>query len=220
VVDGNVERVIARYFGISAPLGSGSGKKLFAAIAGKLMDSHEPADYNQAIMDFGATVCKPKNPLCSECVQAKNCQAFQQGWTNILPLKTKAAARKNRWLTYFIVEAGKDRFWIRERTGKDIWQNLYEFVLWETGNILPQNELPHSSFFLDNFGKKGFKILNISPTFQQTLTHQSVKSCFIHVKRDKPLDKLSGYLPVSRKQLPEFPFPKIITGYLKNSGVL
>jgi A/G-specific adenine glycosylase len=220
VVDGNVERVIARYFGISAAQGSGSGKKLFTAIAGELMNSHEPAVYNQAIMDFGATVCKPKNPLCSECVQAKNCQAFQQGWTNLLPLKTKAAARKNRWLTYFIVEAGKDRFWIRERTAKDIWQNLYEFVLWETGNILPQDELSHSSFYQDNFGKKGFKILNISPTFQQTLTHQSVKSCFIHVKRDKPLDKLSGYLPVSRKQLPEFPFPKIITGYLKNSGVL
>ena len=184
------------------------------------MDPREPAVYNQAIMDFGATVCKPKNPLCSDCVQAKNCQAFRQGWTSLLPLKTKAAVRKNRWLTYFIVEDGKDRFWIRERTGKDIWQNLYEFVLWETGNILPQDELPHSAFFQDNFGKKGFKILNISPVFQQTLTHQSVKSCFVHVKRDKPLDKLSGYLPVSRKQLWEFPFPKIITGYLKNAGVL
>ena len=89
------------------------------------------------------------------CVQAKNCQAYQQGWTNKLPLKTKPQSRKTRWFYYFIVEAGKDKIWIRERTGKDIWQNLYEFVLWETGKIIPQEKLQQSPFFQETFRKSG-----------------------------------------------------------------
>src|SRR4030095_7742264 len=80
VVDGNVERVLARYFGISTPVGSVSGKKLYSALAAELIDRKEPAAFNQAIMDFGATVCKPQNPLCKTCVLAKNCQSYQQGW--------------------------------------------------------------------------------------------------------------------------------------------
>jgi len=217
VVDGNVERVIARYFGISAPIGTTAGKKIFTAIAGKLLDTKQVALYNQAIMDFGATICKPQNPLCSHCIQAKNCQAFQQGWTNTLPLKKTPPPRKNRWLYYFIIKTGKGGCWIRERTGNDIWQNLYEFFLWETGKILPQDELIQSTFFRDHFGKKGFQIQHISPPFGQTLTHQSITSCFVHVTRRKPLLRLPGYQSVPYERIHEFPFPKIITDYMKST---
>ncbi len=146
VVDGNVERILARYFGISAPVGSSAGKKLYSAIARELLYEKDPGTYNQAIMDFGATICKPKHPLCTDCIQSKNCQAYQQGWTNKLPLKSSPPKRKTRWLYYFVVEAGQDKVWIRERTGKDIWQNLYEFVLmgiWEnnTSGPHPANRL-------------------------------------------------------------------------------
>jgi A/G-specific adenine glycosylase len=218
VVDGNVERVLARYFGITAPVGSAAGKKLYNNIAGELLDKQDPALYNQAIMDFGATVCKPQNPLCSDCVQAKNCQAFQNGWTDKIPMKAVSAPRKNRYFYYFIVGSGKDKLWIRERTGNDIWQNLYEFILWETGQILPQAKLQKTPFFQETFGKQGFQIRHISTVYRQTLSHQSISSCFVHL--NKPLVKLAGYQPVPRRQLGEFPFPKIICDYIKNSLLL
>src|SRR5450432_56958 len=213
VVDGNVERVLARYFGISSPIGSAAGKKLYKTIAEDLLDKKNPGIYNQAIMDFGATICKPKNPLCQLCTQSKNCQAFKKGWINQLPVKTAPPARKKRWLYYFIVASGKEKIWIRKRIKKDIWQHLYEFVLWETGKIMPQEKLRQTSFFKSHFGKHGFNIRYISPAFSQTLTHQSITSRFIHL--DKPLDKLTGYQSVSREKLKDYPFPKLITDYLK-----
>jgi A/G-specific adenine glycosylase len=81
-------------------------------------------------MDFGATVCKPKQPLCSTCVQNKDCEAYKHGWINDLPIKEKVLQKKSRWFTYFLVEVG-DKVYIRQRTANDIWQNLYEFVVRE-----------------------------------------------------------------------------------------
>ena len=218
VVDGNVERVIARYFGIKTPAGSAPGKKEYSRIAAELLNIKNPAVYNQAIMDFGATICKPQNPLCINCVQAKSCYAFKKGMINMFPLKKSSLKRKKRWLYYFIVGAGKDKIWIRERTEKDIWQNLYEFILWETGKIIPQDKVHRTSFFQDNFGKQGFSIQHISPAFSQTLTHQSIIGLFVHL--NKTLDKLPGYQSVSKESLGEYPFPKIITDYIKNSPFL
>ena len=218
VVDGNVERIIARYFGIKTPVGSEPGKEKFTSIAAKLLDRKDPAVYNQAIMDFGATICKPQNPLCANCIQAKDCYAFQKGMTNKFPLKKAALKRKKRWLYYFILNAGKDKIWIRERTEKDIWQNLYEFILLETGKIIPEDKIHQTAFFQDNFGKLGFSIQHISPSYSQTLTHQSITGLFVHL--NKPLDILAGYQSVSKENLREYPFPKIITDYIKNSPFL
>ena len=215
VVDGNVERVLARYFGISTPVGSVSGKKLYSTLAAELLDRKEPAVFNQAIMDFGATICKPQNPLCEVCVQAEKCQSFQQGWTTRLPLKIKAAVRKNRYLYYFIVEKKKGKIWIRERTGKDIWKNLYEFVLWESGKIIPQKKLTQSAFFREQFGNRGLQIVHVSPVYSQLLTHQFITGCFVHL--DKPLSKLDGYQSVSVSKLKDYPFPKFIKDYIQLS---
>jgi A/G-specific adenine glycosylase len=213
VVDGNVERVIARYFGIYEPVGTAVGKKLFKGIVDNLLDLKRPAAFNQAIMDFGATVCKPQNPICMGCVQAKDCVAFQKGLTNKLPLKKPSVSRKKRWLYYFIVYAGKNKIWIRERTEKDIWQNLFEFVLFEAGKIIPQKKLHQSSFFKNHFDNGGLQIEHISPAFSQTLTHQLITCHFVHL--NKPIAKLVGYQSVTWKQLKEYPFPKIIKDYFK-----
>jgi A/G-specific adenine glycosylase len=215
VVDGNVERVLARYFGISTPVGSAAGKKLYKKLAEALLEKKDPAIYNQAIMDFGATVCKPRNPLCSGCMLARNCQAFQNGWADSLPVKLRAAPRSKRWFYYFIVGAGKDKIWIRERKGNDIWQNLYEFVLWESVQIIPHEEIQHTPFFRKHFGKKDSQIAYISETSRQTLTHQSITGCFVHL--DKPMADFPGYQSVSRKALGEFAFPKLITNYITSS---
>jgi A/G-specific adenine glycosylase len=213
VVDGNVERILARYFGISAEVGSAAVKKLYISIAESLLDKKNPGTYNQAIMDFGATICKPQNPLCKECVQSKNCQAFQQGWIHQLPVKSSPTVRKKRVLYYFIVTAGTDKIWIRRRSEKDIWQNLYEFILWETGKIIPQAQIVQSDFFKKHFGNQGFQIQYISPSFNQTLTHQSITGLFVHISKELP--KLKGYRSVHRKSLKEYPFPKLIADYIK-----
>jgi A/G-specific adenine glycosylase len=212
VVDGNVERVLARYFGISTPAGTSMGKKLYSALAGELLDKKSPGNYNQAIMDFGATVCKPRNPLCSECIQAKNCQALQKGWTKELPTKRHASPRKKRWFYFFVVGAGKNKWWIRKRTEKDIWQNLYEFFLWETGKLIPQDRIREIPVFRNAFGKKGLNIRYISPPVHQLLTHQSITGYFIHL--DNSLAELPGYESVSVKRLRDFPFPKMIADYM------
>nr|MBA4167414.1 A/G-specific adenine glycosylase [Chitinophagaceae bacterium] len=124
VVDGNVQRIIARYFGLSTPIDFPQGKKLFAGLAQSLIDENAPAIYNQAIMDFGATVCKPKNPLCAICIQASDCEAFNHGFVNILPVKEKRLKKRVRWFYYFIIEVG-DSVYMRRRETKDIWQHLH-----------------------------------------------------------------------------------------------
>jgi A/G-specific adenine glycosylase len=214
VVDGNVERVLARYFGIDIPTRSGAGKKLYGTLALELLDKKNPGPYNQAIMDFGATVCKPRQPLCSSCVLSMNCQAHRQGLTNDLPRKLLRSPRKERWFYYFIIRNGKNKFWVRERIENDIWQNLYEFALLETGQLIPHNHLSKNPFFLEQFGNKQLGIKSISPIFNQKLTHQSITACFIHLNGS--LDELPGYQSISRRQFNSFPFPKLIADYLRN----
>src|SRR6202012_1293228 len=131
VVDGNVTRVLSRYFGITTPIDTTAGKKLYAELADSLLDKDQPDVYNQAIMDFGATVCLPRNPLCTTCVQNIDCQAWLHGWTGRLPVKEKSIQKKQRWFYYFIIEVGDDKVYIHQRTGKDIWEDLFEFVLRE-----------------------------------------------------------------------------------------
>jgi A/G-specific adenine glycosylase len=213
VVDGNVERVLARYFGISTPIGTPGGKKIFPIIANELLFKKDPGVFNQAIMDFGATICKPQQPLCTSCVQSKNCQAYKKAWTDRLPVKLKAPEKKPRWMYYFIIKAGKNKIWIRERTGNDIWKNLYEFILYETGKLIPQNRICKLPFLKEQFGNQGFKIEYISSIYYQKLTHQSITSRFILI--DKPVHKINGYQAVSLDRLKEFPFPKLIADYIK-----
>src|ERR1700753_3037261 len=112
VVDGNVTRVISRYFGINTPIDTTAGKKLYTELADALLDKEHAAAYNQAIMDFGATVCLPRNPLCTDCIQAPDCQARQHGWTAQLPVKEKSIQKKERWFYYFIVEVPGDKVYI------------------------------------------------------------------------------------------------------------
>jgi A/G-specific adenine glycosylase len=217
VVDANVQRILSRYFGIRLPVKSAEEKKLFQMLADSLLDKKDPGRYNQALMDFGAVVCKPASPSCSSCVQSKNCQAFLHDWVNLLPAKEKAPARKERWFYYFIVEARKGSYFIRERKGNDIWKNLYEFVLWENGKLIPQQQIGKCRFVQENFGKTGFRILHISEEINQTLTHQIIHGCFVHVRLNKQTGRLQEYQLVAAAQLDQYPFPGLISSYLKNS---
>ena len=213
VVDGNVQRVISRYFGINAPVNSAAGKKLYLELADSLLDQRAPGLYNQAIMDFGATICKPRNPLCRECVQRKECQAFRHGWVTTLPVKEKSVKRKNRWFTYYLVE-WKNQVYIRRRNGKDIWADLYELILNESIDAFEQKETARFQVITKTLGTSDFRLRSISPLFKQQLTHQTIYGQFISVTIDRSLPG-NSYQLVRKKDLRKFPFPKLINSYLE-----
>jgi A/G-specific adenine glycosylase len=127
VVDGNVYRVLARIFGISIPSDSTEGKKQFAQLAQQLLDVRQPAAANQAMMDFGAAVCKPQNPACGHCPFSKYCIAFKTGMVQQLPVKEKTLRIRRRWLCCLV--CGYDgKLYIRKRPPGDVWENLHEFL--------------------------------------------------------------------------------------------
>ena len=212
VVDGNVQRVISRYFGINTPIDSVQGKKLYLEIAESLLDKENPALYNQAIMDFGATICKPQNPLCTQCIQNKECQAYQHNWVDRLPVKEKSIKKKERWFTYYVVRY-KKQVYIRKRSEKDIWANLYEFILKESNGKYEQQDAAQYPTIQSLTGITNFKIKSISPYYKQQLTHQTIHGQFIIITVNSPLPDLS-YQLVPESELSRFPFPKLINSFL------
>jgi A/G-specific adenine glycosylase len=218
VVDGNVTRVLSRYFGNFTPIDSGAGKKLYANLADALLDREHADLYNQAIMDFGATVCLPRNPRCPQCVQRHGCQALQKGLTAQLPVKEKSIRKKQRWFYYFIVETPDDRLYIRQRAHKDIWAGLYEFVLEETGQpfYFDKGEDPGSGFIRQLFGRQSLTVKYISRVYRQELTHQTIQGQFITIRLDGKIPDLQGYRLVHRQQLADYPFPKFINEWLQD----
>jgi A/G-specific adenine glycosylase len=216
VVDGNVTRVLSRYFGINTPIDTTAGKKLYVELADALLDKQQADIYNQAIMDLGATICLPRNPLCTECMQQMDCQAWQKGWTTQLPVKEKSIQRKQRWFYYLIVEDHEGEVYIRQRTTKDIWEGLYEFVLWETDEpaYFNNNRLPESDFLQQLFGRQALTVRYISKVYRQELSHQTIQGQFLTVRLKSALATPGDYFPVSRSRLSEYAFPKFINAWL------
>ncbi len=216
VVDGNVTRVLSRYFGISTPIDTTAGKKLYAELADALLDKEQADIYNQAIMDLGATICLPRNPLCTECMQQVDCQASQKGWTAQLPVKEKSIQKKQRWFYYFIVETPDNKVYIRQRTAKDIWEGLFEFVCWETDQAVyfNSNSLPTDDFLRQLFGQQSLTVRYISRVYRQELSHQTIQGQFLTVRLKSTLPSLEDYLLVGRQQLSEYAFPKFINAWL------
>ena len=134
VLDGNVFRVLSRIYGIDLPINSSGGIKTFAKLSQDLIDVKKPDIFNQAIMDFGATQCSPKKPLCNTCVFNLNCVAFNKGLVSELPVKLKKIKIKKRYFNYIVPVVNASKTILNKRTKKGIWANLYEFPLIETEN--------------------------------------------------------------------------------------
>ena len=211
VVDGNVSRVLARFFDIETPIDSASGKTFFAALAQRLLDKENAALYNQAIMDFGATVCKPQLPLCESCVLKKGCKAFQLGKVNALPVKEKKIIKKQRWL-YYIIAEHNNGFYIRQRINKDVWQNLHEFILIEMDRFEDAQAIIDSKEF-KNIIPGNYSIIRPPVFYKQLLTHQVINGCFIHIKLNKKT-AIEGYTLLSKKDAVKLAFPRLINTYL------
>lgn len=217
VVDGNVLRVLSRYFGISTPIDSTGGKKLYNQLADSLLDKENPGTYNQAIMDFGAVVCKPQNPLCGTCPQKQECRAFQHAWVNDLPVKEKVLKKKTRYMYYFAISMNGKTF-VKKREAKDIWQNLYEFVLHEHDEPIDWTK-KNLKEAVKSFIDKPFQLQEISSIVKQQLTHQLIIGQLVKITVQTPID-IPGYDLLPEKEIKKLAFPKFINTLMQQEAVL
>jgi len=183
VVDGNVYRLLSRLFGIKTPIDSTQGKKIFSELAQNLLNRKNPALHNQAIMEFGSQFCKPTRPDCKHCIFNNKCEAYKNGWAEGLPLKTKKTKVKKRYFNYVLIIDQNNNVLLNRRGQSDIWQGLYEFVLFENSQPVLPADLYQSTELLKVCGRE-FDVLHVSKTFKHILSHQQLMAVF-HVIRVK-----------------------------------
>ncbi len=219
VVDGNVYRVLSRYFGIRTPIDSTNGKKQFAQLADELLDEKQAAVYNQAIIDFGATHCTPKLPKCTTCPLQEHCMAGLEGQATAYPVKEKKIVKRTRYFHYLIWESSEGLL-LQKRQHKDIWQNLYEFPMIETEGNLEIEGLQASDLYQALATKESVDLQGASRPFKQQLTHQTIIAVFWEFQVKGPLvDNNSNYIITPRENLSKFAFPKIIDRYLRDKSL-
>jgi len=218
VLDGNVFRVIARYEGIDVPTDTTAGKKLFETRAAALLDKKRAGLYNQAIMDFGATVCKPLAPTCTICPLQKTCVAHATAQVNQLPIKEKQLIKKERRFYYFLLQV-QDEIWVTERKHKDIWQGLFEFYVLDAGKKILWNETTVQQFLKEQLGVTSMKLIHRSLEIKQQLTHQIISAQFIRVALTKKPSSITSGKWQKIGQLKKLPFPKLINQYLSEEFV-
>ena len=202
VLDGNVFRVLSRYFGIFEAIDSTLGLKLFEEISFKNLPIKNINTYNQSIMEFGALQCKPASPNCKLCPLNINCWAFLNNKMSNLPIKNKKIIKKERFFN-FIVLANEKFVFIEKRIKNDIWKNLYQFPLFEDSdlNFKPAKDLVKNGVLL-----KKTKIKHI-------LTHQRLNVVFWHYNVNK-LGKNKKYKIIEIKKIDQYPVPKIVENYI------
>ncbi|MDN5283862.1 MAG: mutY [Mucilaginibacter sp.] len=213
VVDGNVYRVLARYFGIYEPINSTIGKKTFQTLANDLLNKQAPGLHNQAMMEFGAMLCKPKNPVCGICPVHIGCAAFISNATNALPVKLKTVKVRERFLNYFLITNG-DNILMNKRGDKDIWANMYDLPLIETTSLLPVNELTDLPAVSDIFGAE-IKITADIPVQKHILTHQRLYIRLIKTT-SKPIKLKTNWFYATVENLHDLALPKAIFILLKD----
>ena len=212
VLDGNVFRVISRIFNIETPIDSSEGKKQFSLLANELLPQERAGEFNQAIMDFGATVCKPV-PACAQCFFSADCLAFKAGRQDELPVKNKKLLARDRWFHYLVL-CYKDEVLIRQRLSKDIWQHLFEFFLIETPKPSGQNKV------LEEFTRQmdiPYRILDAHQS-DQRLTHQLIHFHFTLMECTQR-SVVPGFEWVIRTKLDQYAFPKTLQQYIRSQGL-
>jgi A/G-specific adenine glycosylase len=219
VLDGNVFRVLSRFFGIETPIDSTAGRKEFAILAQQLLDETQPARYNQAIMDFGAIQCIPQQPNCKICPLQTHCSAFKTQKIGLLPIKEKKIMKKTRYFHYFIFNY-ENKIYMKKRNQKDIWLDLYDFPLIETDGLDTTTLLVQHPAFQTWIGDVSYKITGVSQPFKQLLTHQTVYGIFyeIDLKTDF-LTKNDDWIQIPKETIKKFAFPKLIDWFFKDKSL-
>ena len=213
VVDGNVSRFLSRYYGIDIPVNSSLGKKTFQKLAAEILDRKNPGLYNQAVMELGAIVCLPKNPLCPACTLSAECIAFNTGSIMLFPQKLQNRKIKDRYFNYLLIRKGPNIF-INQRISQDIWKMLYEFPLIETFEKRNPEEILLFDKWISFFTGSSHILKTVSRVFNHKLTHQVIHTRFFEIEVENDF-VLPGYLEISTKNIDNYAFPKVIDNYLK-----
>ena len=217
VVDGNVFRIFSRIFGIDTPINSPKGKETFTRLAQELLSyTKDPALHNQAVMEFGATFCTPKNPKCSQCPFPPTCVAFNGDLVNTLPVKIAPRKSKKRYFFYVVVEKNNSLL-MRKREGKDIWHGLFDFILIEKSKpVKPERVIADEKYHQWFRKAKGVKI---SKRYKHVLTHQTIHCRFIHI------DAAGGFRGegkdmafYTRHEIAQLPKPALISRFLEEQN--
>lgn len=207
VVDGNVYRVLARVFGIKTPTDGPEGKKYFSTLAAALLDPKQPGTYNQAIMDFGATICKPAAPLCGECPFRKKCIAFLKNDPNGYPVKEKKITIRKRNFCFLVIEY-RGRYAIRQRTGNDIWRGLFEFPSIESPAEMNEKKILQEVHRAKWIQPGTYTTGGFSNRYQQLLTHQQINARFLLLRLQKK-SAVPGCQWVLPEELNNYAFPRL-----------
>jgi A/G-specific adenine glycosylase len=215
VVDGNVHRVLARVFGIDAVPVSSQGKKQFASLAQQLLDAQRPADYNQAIMDFGAALCTPAKPACEACPFQTHCVAYQQNRIGELPAKKPRSLKRDRYFNFLLLEEG-EHLLLEQRQGKDIWKGLFQLPLVETPEPLEQ---PKGLLPLAGLPEHGIDLAAATPIFtqRQTLSHQHIHAQVWHYRQTAvPGEVPAPYLRVPLTEVGQYALPRVLHTFFEH----
>ncbi|NUM51402.1 MAG: A/G-specific adenine glycosylase [Flavobacteriales bacterium] len=217
VVDGNVIRVLSRYLGINQSFYSATGKKEFEKAAALLLNNSKPAIHNQAIMEFGALQCVPANPNCHQCILNETCYARKNNKVEKLPLKRHKKELKTKYFNYIIIK-NKNRVFIRKRTGKGIWKNLYEFPLIEDANKW-SSEIQLLGKIKHRFKTDTVSLLNHPIEITHILSHQRIIIKFYHVQLSNYSFMKKNYELVNTNMLKEYALPIVIRKYINSVSI-
>lgn len=214
VVDGNVYRVLSRYFGVDTPVNTSEGIRAFSDLAQSLMVERRPGDYNQALMEFGAVQCTPAAPDCANCPLAGGCRAREEGNVFAYPVKRKGKPARRRRLHYLIPVDPEGNTFMRQRTGSGIWQGLYEFPLLEA-NVEPETEDAQACLAAalndPALVVTGLQICNPHPVVHK-LSHQHLITTFWRVEVERILEGA-----VDLEQAEALPVPVLISNFLETA---
>lgn len=215
VLDGNVYRILARYAAEDTPIDTTAGKKIFTNLAQTAFDPEQPAVYNQAIMDFGALVCKPKQAACHICPLAEKCAAHSIDLVYKLPVKAKKLKKRTRYFHFLMLQDASGRYLIQQRLEKDIWRDLHQFPMIEAQkagltwrDIIKTNPLPA------NLDANQLAYIQTYPVQKQQLTHQTIIGCFYELRTDAKLDAPDGFVLLEETEFAGKAFPKMIASFI------
>ncbi|MGI6519594.1 MAG: A/G-specific adenine glycosylase [Fermentimonas sp.] len=218
-IDGNVLRVIARLFKIEEPVQSTRGKRIIKELVEALLPEERPGTFNQALMDLGSLLCMPRQPKCDDCPLTDSCMAHASGRTDELPIRLKRRKAKKRYFTYLHIQQG-GCIYIQQRTGNDIWRNLYEFPLIETDKPIELSELLHNDEYNRLLGEITSLSIDGPFIYKHLLTHQQIHANFYRVTLEKgTVHTLQNqYVQIAEEEMKRYPISRLMHKYLETNS--
>ena len=212
VVDGNVYRVLSRYYGIDTPINSTEGVKQFKKLAQSLLPSSNFGDYNQAVMEFGSQQCKPQSPNCELCPFASSCKAYATGTVKSLPVKLKKIYVTKKYFNFLVFDSNDHKTSLEQRTEKGIWQQLYQFPLIETADSVSEKEflirLSESNIIKEPLQK--LLLFNAEDIIHK-LSHRELHIKFWILKTETVARNAVKWADINN-----YPVPAVIERFIKN----